>query len=263
MPRLLTQSQFQRWKKPDFCYLCGTTLKDGSLLNDDHCPPQSFFSKPDRTNYPIKLQVHERCNHKWHLADETMSIFLDALHGTEKSSNPKHLAKLNFIDIKSEQGIYQGITKLPIRPLAYRIIRCMHALLYKSFLKVETVHDIHYPIPEADTANNNKPFSQKIQTYQFSNELCTAQRTETHDAIYAYNGRFKYICTWHKLDNGQSICLFTFDIYKLHNLAVKIADYPRSVIGFYAAEKPQNATLCSLLKLEHPDEDILYPILSQ
>lgn len=261
MPILLNQAQFQRWQKPNFCYLCGVTLEDGTALNDDHCPPQGMFAKPDRANYPIKLKVHERCNHKWHLADETMAIFLDILHGTGKSTDPGHLGKLNFIDIENAQGVYQGITKFPMRPLAHRIIRCMHAVLYGSFLKTDTFHDVHYPIPEVDTSNDNKPVRHHMQTYQFANELCTAQRTGTNDAVSAYNGKFKYVCTWHKMDDGRSICLFAFDIYRLHNFAVKIEGYPRAVIGFYATEKPEGATACSLLKVKHSDEDILYPIL--
>lgn len=124
------------------------------------------------------------------------------------------------------------------------------------------LHVVHYPIPEVDTDNENKPVRHEMQTYQFANELCTAQRTGTYDAVYAYNGKFKYVCTWHKLDNGKSICLFAFDIYKLHDFAVKIDEYPKAVIGFYATEKPPDATACSLLRIEHSDDNILYPILA-
>ena len=261
VPRILKQTQFQRWAKPDFCYLCGTSLTDGTSLNDDHCPPQGMFAKVDRENYPIKLKVHERCNHKWHLADETMAIFLDILHGSGKATNPEHLRRLNFIDIQNEQGVYQGITRFPMRPLVHRIIRCMHSILYGSFLGADTYHDVHYPIPEVDTENENRPIRHHMQTYQFANELCTAQRTGTFDEVRAYNSKFRYVCTWHKLDNGESICLFAFDIYKLHNFAVKIEGYPRAVIGFYRASKPEGGTECSQLRVEHPDEDILYPLL--
>jgi hypothetical protein len=125
----------------------------GMSVNDDHCPPQGMFAIEDRQNYPIKLKVHAECNHKWHLADETMAIFLDAQHGSGKASNPDHIKKLRFIDIKNDQGTYQGITSFPIRPLAYRVISCMHALLYGEPLPMQTPNDIHYPIPEVDTGN--------------------------------------------------------------------------------------------------------------
>ncbi len=137
----------------------------------------------------------------------------------------------------------------------------MHAVLYRSFLKAETLHDVHYPIPEVDTSNGNRPVPHHPQTYQFANELCTAQRTGTYDAVRAYNGMFKYVCTWHHLDNGTPICLFAFDIYRFGDFGVKIVDYPRAFIGFYATDKPKDGTSCSKLQADHPDEDILYPIL--
>jgi hypothetical protein len=100
-----------------------------------------------------------------------------------------------------------------------------------------------------------------MQTYQFANELCTAQRTKTFDAVRAYNGKFKYVCTWHEMDDGTPICLFAFDIYRISAFAVKIADFPQAMIGFYALPKPKKATSCSRIRADHPDEDILYPIL--
>ena len=63
-------------------------LADGTDLNFDHCPPESMFAISDRANYPIKLKVHARCNHRWHSEDEKMAIFYDVLHGNKKASNP-------------------------------------------------------------------------------------------------------------------------------------------------------------------------------
>ena len=261
MPHLLTQSQYQRWPKPGFCYLCGRLLSNGTSLNDDHCPPQGMFAIEDRQNYPIKLSVHAECNHKWHLEDEKMAIFLDLQHGARKSTDSNHFKKLQFIDIENDQGTSQGITNFPMRPLVYRVIRCMHALLYGEPLPTETRHHVHYPIPEVDTSNGNKPVRHYPKTYQFANELCTAQRTNTHDAVRAYNGKFKYVCTWHEMDDGTPICLFAFDIYRMAAFAVKIPGFPQATIGSYAASKPKDATACSRIRAEHPDEDILYPII--
>jgi hypothetical protein len=261
MPKLVKQAEFQRWPKPNFCYLCGLDLKDGSALNDDHCPPKGMFAKEDRANYPITLQVHALCNHKWHSADETMAIFLDKLHNTGKATKPGVRRKLHLVDIKSEQGVYQGITKFPILPLAKRIIRCMHAALYGEFLPKGHLIDIYCPFPYADTENGNRPVKPNEQTYHFANTLCTTQRVGAFDEVCAYNGKFRYVCAWDKFDNGEPICLFAFDIYRLHNFAVKIAGYPKAVIGYYKAEMPDKATRCSEVNIQHSDEDILYPLL--
>lgn len=220
-----------------------------------------MFALKDRQNYPVKLKVHAACNHKWHMADETMAIFLDVLHASGKATSSDHLKKLHFIDIENDQGTYQGITRFPMRPLTHRVIRCMHGLLYGEPLPIATQHQVHYPIPEVDTSNGYRPVQHHPQTYQFANELCTAQRTGTYDAVRAYNGKFKYVCTWHQMDDETPICLFAFDIYRLSTFAVRIADFPQAIIGFYAASKPPGATACSRIHAEHPDEDILYPII--
>lgn len=262
MPRIETQSQFQKAKKPQFCYLCGDPLHNGLLLNSDHCPPQGMFAASDRINYPIKVCVHAECNHRWHAADEKMAIFYDVLHGGAKSAVPTLRNKLTFRDVETEQGIFQGITNFPIRPLAYRIVRCAHALLYDAFLPRQTMHHIHYPIPEVDSSTGNSPVPHEMQTYQFANELCIAQKTKTHDALIAYNKKFQYICTWSKLDNGTPICIFAFDVYRLANFAVHIDGFPKAVIGFYSGlSPPPTATKCSAIRVENTDDEILYPIL--
>ena len=263
MPGIANQSQFQKWQKPSFCYLCGGTLADGTPLNDDHCPPESMFAISDRANYPIKVKVHAKCNHLWHGADEKMAIFYDVLHGGKKASDPSLQKKLSFIDIENDQGTYQGITDFPIRPLAYRIIRCAHALLYGEFLPANTANHIHYPIPEVDHANGNRPVMHKMQTYAFANELCKAQKTKTHGFLSAYNQQFQYVCTWSNLDNGQPICIFAFDIYRLSRFAIHIKGFPRAVIGYYAAATPASASKCSNLSVESSDDEILYPILER
>lgn len=262
MPRIENQSQFQKWVKPSFCYLCGESLQNGTALNDDHCPPEGMFAIADRVNYPIKFSVHASCNHRWHVDDEKMSIFYDILHGGTKASDPVLQKKLSFLDIENEQGVFLGITNFPIRPLAYRIIRCVHSLLYGRYLPANTNNHVHYPIPEVDRSNGNRPALHEMQTYQFANELCTAQKTKTHDSIVAYNRQFRYVCTWSRLDNGVPICIFAFDIYRLSRFAVAIQDFPKAVIGFYsAASTPQTATKCSEIRVENTDEEILYPIL--
>lgn len=262
MPHIANQSQFQKWKKPAFCYLCGEPLQSDADLNDDHCPPEGMFAISDRANYPIKLRVHAKCNHRWHAEDEKMAIFYDVLHGSSKASDPTLHKKLTFLDIENDQGTFQGITNLPIRPLGRRVIQCAHALLYDEFLPTHTINHIHYPIPVVDLSNGNRPAPHLMQTYAFANELCIAQKTNTHDSIVAYNRQFRYVCTWSRLDNGAPICIFAFDIYRLSRFAVAIHDFPKAVIGFYSvASPPQSATGCSKIRIENTDDEILYPIL--
>ena len=261
MPNITTQKEYQKLAKPNFCYFCGKPLNNEEQINSDHCPPEKIFHVSDRINYPVKLNVHKKCNHNWHIGDEKFSIFFDVLHGSQKVNNPQLRNKLSFVNIENEQGVYQGLTNFPFKALSRRIIRCMHALLYGKYLPEETLKYIHYPIPEVDPSEGNKPLPHLMQTYAFANELCTAQKAKTYDSLIAYNSKFKYINTWSQLDNGKSICIFTYDIYKLSNFAVKIKNFPLAVIGFYSCPRPKNATKCTDIKAENLDSEILYPIL--
>ncbi len=260
MPHIASQKDYRQAEKPSFCYFCGESLDNGETLNSDHCPPVKIFHKNDRINFPIKIEVHMKCNHNWHLNDDKLSVFFDRLHGNIKARKPKHYSKLKFTDIETDQGTYPGLTDFPMEPLAYRIMRCAHSLLYGGFLEKNTANYIHYPWPKLNRKTRG-PHHHQMQTYSFANELCVAQKTKTFDSIIAYNKKFKYVCTWSKLDNGEDICIFSFDIYKLSEFTVKINDFPKAVIGFYKVSKPQNGTRCSELSVENQDSEILYPIL--
>lgn len=259
MPHLIRQKQFRTWPKPGFCYLCGEQLQNGATLNDDHCPPLGMFALPDRQNYPLILRVHAACNHSWHAEDEKFSIMYDVLHGVTDTLKGKR--SLSFLDVVNEQGRYLGIKDLPLIPLVFRIVRCAHALLYGEWLPVKTSNTIHIPVPEVDAGNANKPKMHQAVMYSFADTLCTAQKTNTHDSIVAYNGRFRYVCTWSNLDSAAPICIFTMDIYKLNRIGISIKDFPQAVIGSYLCMRPASATKCSLLKIDNSDADILYPIL--
>jgi hypothetical protein len=262
MPHITNQSEFQKRQKPSFCYLCGEPLNNGISLNDDHCPPEAMFKVADRINYPIKLKVHENCNHSWHVNDEKLGIFYDILHGGNKTTSPKLQKKLTFQDIETNQGVFKGITEFPLQPLVHRVIRCMHALLYYEYLPNQTKHYIHYPIPELDQSNGNQPIMHEPQTYQFADQLCIAQKTKTQDLVIANNHQFKYVCTWSKADDGTPLCFFAFDIYQLSQIAIKIKDFPKAIVGFYSTvSTPNGASKCSDLLIENTDSEILYPIL--
>ncbi len=260
MVHIISQKDYQRVRKPKFCYFCGEPLDNGESLNSDHCPPEKIFRVSDRINYPIKIKVHKKCNHQWHLEDDKLSIFFDVLHGGEKTEQIEHKKKLTFTDIKTNQGIYQGLTNFPLAPLTYRVMSCIHSLLYGGFLPQNTLHKIHYPWPELNP-ETGEPHKHSMVTYEFSNKLCVAQKTQSYDSVIAYNKKFKYVCTWSKDDNGNDICIFAFDIYRLSKFAVKIQDFPEAIIGAYQLPRPQNATICSKLTVDNTDREILYPLI--
>jgi hypothetical protein len=262
MPMICSQQQFRSASKPDFCYLCGDTLLSGRPTNRDHCPPKSWFDASDREDYPIVLEVHEACNNKWKLPDETMSGLFAAFHEGYAGRDLSRQRKPESLEIENDQGIYPAMTNVPFVPQSHRVIRCMHALLYGEFLPSQTGNWLHVPIPEVNPKDGNRPVRPELQTYAMANALCTAQKARTSDRVKAYGGSFEYVCTWTKTDNGKPMCIFAFDIHRVARAAVQIEDFPRAFIGFYFAPSPKLGSRCSDVLVENTDEEILYPILN-
>jgi len=263
MPRITTQQEFKVNKKLPFCYLCGEPLDNGLPINDDHCPPKSIFSTLDRANYPIVLKVHEQCNHAWHLTDDMLSLLFDPLSGQGKVEKEKHRSKMEKRKVSLDvQGIeFKGYANLPLRPFAYRMNQCMHAILYKEWLPYNIQRDVMYPFAEAN--NKGQLISEEIceVSLAMSKRLVSSIKADTFDCVTAYNDTFKYVCCWSTFDNGNPVCIFAFDLMKMAQMAVPFGRLPKAVIGHYAI-KPPNTSFSKATKLEMSltEEDVLYPL---
>jgi hypothetical protein len=186
MPRIVTQRDFQKWHKPDFCYLCGKTLDDGTDLNDDHCPPSALFLPADRANYSIVLKVHERCNHSWHAIDEILATIYGIMHGSIEQLGGRR-REPTIEQVENDQGLFAAALDVPLHEFAFRVTRCAHALLYGEWISADTQNSIHVPLPEVDRDNANRPKKPLPQFVVFANALCSAQKTNTYDALIANN----------------------------------------------------------------------------
>jgi len=258
MPHILTQKDFRRVRSLLFCYLCGQSLKNGVNLNVDHCPPKGIFKAEDRQNYSLTVDVHETCNTSWHKYDEQFSILYEALHGGEKIEAKRDIG---ILDVPTATGVYPAVTGVPFLVLAIRIAQCAHALMYGSWLDQNTKRHVHVPLPEADPSNANemKPVNRII--YKAAEALCTAQKTNTHNSLVAYNGKFKFVSTWVQANEGTSICMFAFDIYRLAQLGWDVPGFPKCYVAYYLTPKPFGAAKCSDLELTHTPAEVRYPIL--
>ncbi|MBN8726987.1 MAG: hypothetical protein J0H15_04705 [Xanthomonadales bacterium] len=255
-----SQKQLREHGQPDFCYLCGEPLANGLPTDRDHCPPKGFFSPADRENYPIILRTHKPCNHLWHGADELVGIVADALHTRRKSFDTSFKKKLDATLVPFGQALAAAVTNLPLAPAAARIVRGMHALLYNDFLPQRTQSKFHIPLPEADpqTGRMVQPLD---QTYAFSSTVRRAILTGTADEVRAYNGSFRYACTWDRLDSGTPICLVVFNIYAFHTLAPKVSNFPKCFVGMYIPRQaPVTASWVSPLKVELKRGEVLDPL---
>lgn len=246
---------------PAFCYLCGEVLDGANPTNRDHCPPKGLFAPRDRENFPIILPTHESCNNSWKEADEMIGIITDALHTKIKSQDSAYTHRLETELVSFGAAHAAAISNLPLAPMAARIVRGMHALLYKEFLPGCTKSKFHIPLPEAHKASRRlvEPLE---QTFTFSGILRKALLSNTADVVRAYNGKFKYACTWERLDNEQDFCITCFDIYTFHELAPPVANFPKCFVGMYIpSERPAGASRASGLDIQLTHEELLDPWL--
>ena len=263
MPRIVSQKDFSKHRKLTFCYLCGKPLDGTSPTNDDHCPPKSVFNAIDRSNYPIILKVHKKCNHSWHLSDDMLSRFFDPLSNQGKVNKSKHQKQME----KRKVGIvFQGFEvygykDVPLRPFGKRLIQCMHALLYKEWLPTGTICDIMFPFAQANQKGQSVSDEIRDVSLAMSKRIVSSVKAESYDFVTAYKNKFKYVCCWSTFDSGNPICLFAFDIMHMSKMAIPLCVLPKAAIGYYALKPPQaEHSKATKLQLPLTEEDILYPL---
>lgn len=254
-----SQKQLRAHGAPSFCYLCGEPLDGPQPVNGDHCPPKGLFAPHDRANFPIILLTHQECNNHWHNADELIGIVTDALHSKKKSTDIAHTRKLDAEESLFGHHPAIAVSNFPIEPMAARIVRGMHALLYKEFLPVTTKSKFHIPLPKADTETRKVGLPLE-QSFTFSGVIRKALLTKTADVVRAYNGNFKYACTWERFDNGTPFCITCFDIYGFHALSPPVSNFPKAFVGMYIPDKqPNGAIRASGLEIELTHGELLDP----
>lgn len=253
-----TQKQFTSRGKLSFCYLCGGPLP-GTDADRDHCPPKGFFAATDRINFPIILPTHRACNNGWKVADEIVGIISDALHERRKSSDLNITSKIEAYSMPFKGKEAAGVTNVPLLPMAKRVVRGMHALLYRTFLPGGIRETMHVPLPEADmtTGLQIQPLD---QAFAFCRAIRKALLTSSADTVTAYNGKFRYACVWSHLSNGEPFCIFAFDIYAFHYLSPAVENFPRVFVGSYVPQAiPLTAAWESKLKFDVAQGETLDP----
>lgn len=256
--RISTQKELRAHGKPAFCYLCGLKLT-GLDEDRDHCPPKGLFFKEDREDFPVILPTHKACNNGWKESDEIVAIVTDALHERRKSSDTGITRKIEAYSVPFNKGEAIGVTNVPLLPMAKRVLRGMHALLYRSFLPGGIRETMHVPLPTADISTGQ--YIQPLdQAFAFGLAIRKALLTGSADTLTAYNGDFRYACVWSHLNSGEPFCIFAFDIYAFHCLSPNVENFPRVFVGCYVPEDiPLTAAWESPLKFDIPKAEMLDP----
>jgi hypothetical protein len=263
MPRITTQKEFAQHKQLGFCYLCGEPLDNGYLLDDDHCPPKSIFNVTDRSDYPIKLKVHKQCNHAWHSGDDLLSLFFDPLSEQGKAANEKHRNRMekHKVSVDLQDHTLVGYTNLPLRPFAARVVRCMHALLYKESFPEGVQGHIMYPFGEANQRGQLISTEMSAISLSMSRRIASSLKAATFDCVIAYNGKFKYVCCWSIYDSGKPICLYAFDVLNMAQMAYPMAGLPKTVVGHYVMNPPHSDySKATDLEIPLSVDEVEYPL---
>lgn len=254
-----SQTQLRCHGQPSFCYLCGSSLASGEATDRDHCPPKGFFAPADRVNFPVILPTHRKCNHLWHGVDDLVGILADALHSRRKSQDINVTKRLEAHLLPFNGKEVAAVSNVPLPAIAFRIVRGMHALLYRTYLPHQTRHSIHVPLPAANmqTGEVEQP---REQAFAFSGAVRRALLTNAADQINAYNRHFRYACVWDHLDGGIPFCIFAFDIYGFHSLSPAVENFPKCFVGSYVpALVPDNAAWASKVEFQVSRGDLLDP----
>lgn len=228
-------------------------------LDGDHCPPKGLFAKGDRTNFPVILPTHKACNHQWHGVDDLLGILTDALHSRKKSQDESVTKRLKAYSLPYKGSEAAAVNSVPLAAIGLRVVRGMHALLYKTYLPTKTPNSIHVPLPVADR-ETGEPEQPLDQAFAFSGAIQKALLTGTADRITAYNGNFRYACVWDHLNNDVPFCIFAFDIYAFHHLSPPVANFPKCFVGMYRPTLvPSTASWSSKVEFKLTRGELLDP----
>lgn len=201
-------------------------------VDRDHCPPKGLFAPDHRTNFPVILPTHRTCNNQWHGVDDLTGILTDALHSRRKSQDESVTKRLAAYWLPFNGAHAAAVSNVPLAAIGLRIVRGMHALLYKTYLPLETRNSIHVPLPAAnlETGESERPLD---QAFVFSGAIRKALLTGSADSIIAYGGNFRYACVWDRFNSGIPFCIFAFDIYMFHYLSPAVTNFPKCFVGMY------------------------------
>lgn len=248
MPSVTTQQQLQRARKRvDHCYLCGKPLVGDRPVNRDHAPPKALFVDADHAT-PMILPTHVACNGNRSQQDEIVGQLFYLLHGRQIEPQRDRRGLEQVSDTAG--GLH---VVLPARHVFFegeidRWVRACHATLYGRVLpKVGVQRNIHPPMPTGEFDEEGRIcFDQVLpQVPKFVEVIRRNRAAGTLDRIEAWNGKFRYECTWLQGQQERWACVWAMRVYDWERLGETWQQEPRGCTGYYESPegKPPEAAI--------------------
>lgn len=242
MVSLSTPKDFRRLRDTSFCYLCGSSLRPDDQLSRDHVPPRAAFAALDRIR-PLILPVHSRCNNSRAEEDELIARVISPLFG---QSHPKHGRRLELEIYYATDTLRKAVALrgVPLKQIIWRWVRACHAALYQEFLPDDCGGKIHAPFPKVQPGAGHRAYAcdDNEDRYALTRALRQNRVAGRVDTIDAWNGRFQYICSWMRFDDGCPFCLFALRLYGWEKLGDPHLPPRRGCLGWYFCKTPLNAS---------------------
>jgi hypothetical protein len=234
-----------------FCYMCGDPLplyylNDGVFtnrdpnVNEDHVFAESIFNTADR-NFPLKLRVHTSCHADHSDNDSSIAELFKIFNRDEASATLQRLD----IDWKVDgqgKAVRSYVPNLPLKDIAHRWLKGLHAALYNEHLPDPIKSTIRYPFHEISKATG-EIIPPDARHYEAARLITKNRDAKNVDHVVICNGRCKYECVW-KQQGADWVCLFALEIDGWSIFSID--DEERTCIGAYVQTRPDPPTGASI-----------------
>jgi len=248
MPVTLTaQADLQRVRESiDFCYFCGKSLSEVDETDRDHVVPKNMFAKADRIN-PLILDSCRRCNHGWRVADSLLGEIFARHNDRKFDDRNKPKLTVQRFRRKSDGHEFDTVSGVNLRSIVQRLVRGFHAALYCEYLPENTMNDISIQFPAFDIESQEILEGLHPIHLPVASRLRVDRLAKSVDSIDVYNGKCQYICSWDRMDNGVSCCIFALRLYEWEKMADRLLAPNACCVGLYAppSGRPKGAARSS------------------
>lgn len=254
----VTAQVLKRLWRIHFCCVCGKEFSEQDKKTRQHIPPRSIFAQSDR-DVPLVLPAHELCNMAQSMDDEVIGQIVSTLHGKFPSNAARRFA-IDSLSVQGKEHEMIAIEEHRFNQIIFAWVKGFHAALYGEYV-AETIATICAPMLQGASGNSSPVERKRIQTNRvlFTDVFKQQRHIGRTDTLRCCNGKCEYRCTWLRLDDGRTFCLFALRLYNWENFSDIGDEMQRGCIGWYLAPMPIGAAAGTRLEIPAANLRVLDP----